>query len=68
LNYLLDELGNPNEGEKNLDVLMKLLIDLRQEARKSKDFARADLIRKRLAELGVTLEDRLAETSWKIGS
>jgi len=38
--------------------LMKLLIALRNEARKTKNFALADAVRKGLAELGVTLEDR----------
>ncbi len=40
---------------------MQLLIDLRAEARKSKNFALGDQIRKRLTEMGVTLEDRPAE-------
>ena len=44
--------------------LMKLLIDLRAEARKKKDFATADRIRNGLAEIGVTLEDRAGGTEW----
>ncbi len=44
--------------------LMQLLIELRASARKNKDFAAADLIRKRLAELGITLEDRPGGTEW----
>ncbi len=47
--------------------LMQLLIDLRAEARKSKNFAMADQIRKRLGELGVTLEDRPGGTGWRVG-
>src|SRR5262249_44601894 len=47
--------------------LMQLLIDLRQEARKAKNFAVADQIRKRLGELGVTLEDRPGGTGWRVG-
>ena len=47
--------------------LMQLLIDLRAEARKSKNFAMADQIRKRLADLGVTLEDRPGGTGWRVG-
>ena len=43
---------------------MKLLIDLRAEARKKKDFATADRIRNGLAEIGVTLEDRAGGTEW----
>jgi cysteinyl-tRNA synthetase len=47
--------------------LMQLLIDLRTELRKAKNFALADLIRKRLGELGVTLEDRPGGTGWRVG-
>ncbi len=46
--------------------LMKLLIDLRAEARKKKDFATADRIRNALAEIGVTLEDRPGGTEWSV--
>jgi cysteinyl-tRNA synthetase len=47
--------------------LMQLLIDLRAEARRSKNFAVADQIRKRLADLGVTIEDRPGGTGWRVG-
>jgi cysteinyl-tRNA synthetase len=47
--------------------LVELLIELRGAARKNKDFATADRIRKRLAELGVTLEDRPGGTEWVRG-
>lgn len=47
--------------------LMELLIEIRAEARKAKDFATADRIRKSLAEIGVTLEDRPGGTDWTIG-
>jgi cysteinyl-tRNA synthetase len=43
---------------------MKLLIELRQTARTTKDFATSDAIRDRLAALGVTLEDRAGGTEW----
>ena len=45
---------------------MKLLIDLRAEARKKKDFATADRIRNTLTEIGVTLEDRPGGTEWSV--
>jgi cysteinyl-tRNA synthetase len=45
--------------------LMQLLIDLRAEARKAKNFALGDQIRKRLTELKVTLEDRPGGTIWR---
>jgi cysteinyl-tRNA synthetase len=53
--------------DKIVAGLMQLLLDLRAEARKSKNFAMADQIRKRLGELGITLEDRAGGTGWRIG-
>ncbi|MBI3764129.1 MAG: cysteine--tRNA ligase [Chloroflexi bacterium] len=46
--------------------LIRLLIDMRAEARKRKDFATSDSIRDRLAALGVVLEDGREGTTWKI--
>jgi cysteinyl-tRNA synthetase len=46
--------------------LIQLLIDLRQEARKAKNFAMSDSIRARLGQLGVTLEDRPGGTGWRL--
>jgi cysteinyl-tRNA synthetase len=45
---------------------MQLLIDLRAEARKGKNFALADQIRQRLGQMGVTLEDRPGGTGWRV--
>jgi cysteinyl-tRNA synthetase len=39
----------------------------RTEARKGKDFARADAIRKELAEVGVEVFDATEASSWKVG-
>ena len=47
--------------------MMQQIIKLRQEARKAKNFVLADQIRKRLGELGVTLEDRPGGTGWRVG-
>ncbi|HEV3259103.1 MAG TPA: cysteine--tRNA ligase [Gemmataceae bacterium] len=54
------------ENDRVVAGLMQLLIDLRAEARKGKNFALADQIRRRLAELGVTLEDRPGGTGWRL--
>ncbi len=45
--------------------LIRLLIDLRAQARAEKDFARSDQIRDQLVALGVTLEDRPDGTVWR---
>jgi cysteinyl-tRNA synthetase len=47
------------------DQLMELIIFLRAEARKRKDFATADAIRDGLAKLKITVEDRPGGTGWR---
>jgi cysteinyl-tRNA synthetase len=54
-------------NDQLVNGLMQLLVDLRNEARKAKNYAMADQIRKRLADLGVTLEDRPGGTGWRLG-
>ena len=49
-----------------VDQLMQMVIDIRANARSNKDFATSDLIRDRLGELSITLEDRKGETGWRI--
>lgn len=48
------------------EALIRLLIDLRAQARANKDWETSDRIRDELQELGVTLEDRSDGTIWKI--
>jgi cysteinyl-tRNA synthetase len=50
-----------------VDELMELVIQIRADARKSKNFAVADLIRNKLNELKITLEDRPDKTLWRRG-
>jgi cysteinyl-tRNA synthetase len=47
--------------------LVELLIGLRADARKNKDFATADRIRDELGAMGVALEDRPGGTEWHLG-
>lgn len=54
-------------SDQLLNGLMQLLLDLRADARKSKNFALADQIRQRLAQIGITLEDRPGGTGWRVG-
>ena len=49
-----------------LDAVMQMLIALRADSRKNKDFATADAVRDRLTEIGVTLEDRAGGTEWSV--
>jgi cysteinyl-tRNA synthetase len=48
-----------------LDAEIQSLIDERQEARRRRDFARADEIRDQLAARGITLEDTKGGVRWK---
>lgn len=50
-----------------LDGLMQLVIQIRADARKNKNFPVADLIRNKLNELKITLEDRTEQTVWRRG-
>ena len=56
------------EGDRLTGPLLDLLVQLRTQVRKEKNFALADEIRKRLAALGVVLEDRPDGTAWRIES
>lgn len=65
---VLGVIPNQTTGSVNAEReagLIRLLIDLRAEARKRKDFAIGDSIRTRLSDLGVTLEDGKDGTTWK---
>jgi cysteinyl-tRNA synthetase len=54
-------------GDNELTArLLDLLVEIRAEARKARDFATADKIRDSLAEIGVALEDRPGGTEWSL--
>ncbi len=67
---LISELGKvlgllQNRQEDNLEEEIEKLIEERQEARKSKNFARADEIRDYLKEKGIVLEDTPQGVKWR---
>ena len=64
LNPLLLELGEPEVSD--FAVGMEKIIHLRNEARKNKDYKKSDLIRQRLKDCGVILEDTKDGLRWKL--
>ena len=66
LGTLCDVLGIIIEKEEEvLDEEIEKLIAERQEARKAKNFARADEIRDQLAAMGIMLKDTREGVTWK---
>jgi cysteinyl-tRNA synthetase len=59
------ELLERRPDELNAEPYIQLLIQVRGELRAAKQFALADLIRDRLIELGIALEDGKSGTTWK---
>jgi cysteinyl-tRNA synthetase len=58
-------LGILSPEEKSLDEKIAHLVTEREEARKAKDFARADAIREEIRRLGYILEDTKSGIRWK---
>lgn len=54
-------------GSGDADKFIDLLVEVRSEAREQKLWALSDMIRDRLKELGVTIEDSKDGTSWRWG-
>ncbi len=56
----------PKGRRQDIAPFVELLVEVRNELRKARQFALADMVRGRLAELGVTLEDGPQGTRWKL--
>lgn len=67
LNKLSDVLGilKREEKEENLDEYVEKMIQERTDARKAKDFAKADEIRDKLIEMGIKLKDTRQGVTWE---
>lgn len=50
----------------SIDEALQLLIDMREKARAAKDYKKSDMIRVKLREMGIILEDKAGGTRWKI--
>ncbi len=55
------------QGSGGADKFVDLLVEVRSEVRKQKLWATSDLIRNKLKELGVVIEDSKEGTKWKWG-
>lgn len=60
---VLEDAGRQESGKD--DEIMGVLIDVRQKARQSKDFATADNIRNMLSDIGIVMEDTPQGVKWK---
>ncbi len=66
LSVLMNILGiSIEKKEETLDADIEKLIEERQEARKNKDFAKADEIRDKLLAMGIELKDTREGVKWK---
>lgn len=65
--FVFDILGLKNDlggSSDDTDSLMQLIIDLRNEAKKNKDFVTSDSIREQLTAIGIQLKDSKDGTLW----
>ncbi len=66
---IFDVLGLKFENsadDSKLDSVMKIIIELRKNARDNKDWGTSDLIRDKVAEAGITIKDSKEGTSWTV--
>jgi len=70
MHFVFDVLGlseeNNTQDDQHLSGAMKLLIQLREEARKRKDFSTSDQIRDQLKEAGIELKDGKDGTTYNL--
>jgi cysteinyl-tRNA synthetase len=70
IHFVFDVLGLSeeiqNQDDQHLSGAMKLLIQLREEARKRKDFSTSDQIRDQLKEAGIELKDGKDGTTYNL--
>lgn len=57
--------GENSVNQELVDDLIKLIIEVRLQARQNKDFATSDLLRDRLNAMGILLKDTKEGTSWE---
>jgi cysteinyl-tRNA synthetase len=65
LGIIPDDLTKDMGGEL-VEGLMNIILDIRQRYREVKDWDRADLLRQELSHLGIVVEDRTGDATWRI--
>jgi len=63
---LKDESVDTSGNENKLDEVMDILLNMRIEAKKNKDFATADKIRDQLTEAGIIIKDTKDGFEWEL--
>jgi cysteinyl-tRNA synthetase len=67
LGIVKDEYSQTDSVDNELmNNLVNVLIEQRKEARNEKNYSRADELRNKLDEIGITLEDKPEGTTWRI--
>jgi cysteinyl-tRNA synthetase len=61
---LIEKYGKETDDE-NIENLMEIMLTLRQEARKRKDWITADNIRNELHEIGFEIQDTADGSIWR---
>ena len=65
--FIFDVLGLKElavAGDNSLDIVMELVLSMRQNARETKDWATSDAIRDKLAQAGIEVKDSKDGVSW----
>lgn len=66
INLTAGESTADSDSSEALKGVVEFLLELREEARKSKNFAASDKIRDRLGQLGITIADTKDGPTWKM--
>jgi len=53
-------------GGELVEGLMDIILDIRQRYRETEDWDQADVLRRRLTELGIVIEDRPEGSTWRV--
>lgn len=66
-NQILGMKSEQSDNTSNIiEGLMSMIIEMRAEARANKDWAKSDMIRDRLSEVGITIKDGKEGAKWEI--